>query len=130
LGLSPFLGDLTATLTAKLEAIEFCLCSLSDISSVRPSQALHCIITTRSCGIYLRYAVIYFHLAINMGGVWTRDELLAQVWGADYIAYDRVVDVTIARLRQALGVSGALIETMPGFGYRLAQAEVVQPARS
>ncbi len=51
-------------------------------------------------------------------GVRTRDELLATVWGHDYTGDDKVLDVTISRLRAKLGQPDP-IHTLHGVGYRL-----------
>lgn len=53
------------------------------------------------------------------GLVFTRDQLLSDIWGIDYDGETRTVDVHIRTLRQKLGACGALIETVRGVGYRL-----------
>ncbi|MFC1748117.1 phosphate regulon transcriptional regulator PhoB [Pseudomonadota bacterium] len=52
--------------------------------------------------------------------VYTRSQLLDQVWGNDVYVGDRTVDVHIRRLRKALEPSGRehLIQTVRGTGYR------------
>ena len=57
--------------------------------------------------------------AENKGGVFTRDQLLAHIWGVDYIGETRTVDVHIGTLRTKLGDAGELIETVRGVGYRM-----------
>jgi two-component system alkaline phosphatase synthesis response regulator PhoP len=56
------------------------------------------------------------------GTVFTRDQLLEQVWGTDYFGESRTVDVHIATLRTKLGKSGGMIRTIRGVGYRLERA--------
>lgn len=53
------------------------------------------------------------------GLVFTRDQLLSDIWGMDYDGETRTVDVHIRTLRQKLGACGAMIETVRGVGYRL-----------
>ena len=53
------------------------------------------------------------------GRVFTRDQLLNDIWGYDYTGDTRTVDVHIRTLRQKLGSSGEIIETVRGVGYRL-----------
>lgn len=53
------------------------------------------------------------------GVVFTRDKLLSEVWGIDYIGETRTVDNHIKTLRQKLGESGSRIETVIGVGYKL-----------
>lgn len=55
----------------------------------------------------------------NPGRVFTRDQLLASVWGDDFLGETRTVDVHIGTLRAKLGERGRLIETVRGIGYRL-----------
>lgn len=55
----------------------------------------------------------------NPSIVFTRDKLLSQVWGVEHIVESRTVDMHIKTLRQKLGESGKLIETVIGVGYRM-----------
>ncbi len=55
----------------------------------------------------------------NPGRVYTRDQLLSDIWGFDYDGETRTVDVHIRTLRAKLGSAGSLIETVRGVGYRL-----------
>jgi len=54
----------------------------------------------------------------NKGNVISREQLLDQVWGYDYIGGLRTVDTHINRLRIKLADKGNLIGTIRGFGYR------------
>lgn len=58
----------------------------------------------------------------NQGAVLTRDVLLENIWGYGSESETRTVDVHIRTLRQKLGDSGALIETVRGVGYRMGAA--------
>ena len=55
----------------------------------------------------------------NPGIVFTRDKLLSQVWGIDYLGETRTVDMHIKTLRQKLGGAGKRIETVIGVGYKM-----------
>ena len=55
----------------------------------------------------------------NLGMVFSREQLLQIVWGADYIGESRTVDVHIGTLRSKLGGCGDYIETVRGVGYRM-----------
>ena len=60
------------------------------------------------------------YLALNQGRVLTREVLLDEVWGEDYIGGSRTVDVHIRRLRAKLGTEhDHLIGTVRNVGYRL-----------
>ena len=53
------------------------------------------------------------------GIVFSRDKLLSEVWGVDYLGESRTVDMHIKTLRRKLGDAGSLIETVIGVGYRM-----------
>lgn len=55
----------------------------------------------------------------NPGRVFTRDQLLSQVWDSDYAGETRTVDVHVGTLRTKLGACGEYIETVRGVGYRM-----------
>lgn len=56
----------------------------------------------------------------HRGQVFSREQLLEQVWGYAYTGESRTVDVHIRTLRQKLGPAGAYIETVRGYGYKIA----------
>ncbi|MCP3697177.1 MAG: response regulator transcription factor [Aliivibrio sp.] len=56
-------------------------------------------------------------LASNLGKVFTRDELLDQVWGYNHFPTTRTVDTHILQLRQK--IVGIDIETLRGVGYKM-----------
>jgi two-component system phosphate regulon response regulator PhoB len=51
--------------------------------------------------------------------VHSRSQLLDRVWGDHVFIEERTVDVHVKRLREALGLAGAMVETVRGVGYRL-----------
>ncbi len=55
----------------------------------------------------------------NPGVVFSRDNLMSEIWGMDYIGETRTVDMHIKTLRQKLGSAGSQIKTVIGVGYRL-----------
>ena len=61
------------------------------------------------------------YLLENRGVVLSRDQILTKIWDYNYSGETRTVDVHIRTLRQKLGDAGALIETVRGVDYRLAQ---------
>ena len=56
---------------------------------------------------------------LNPGMVFSRDKLMSEIWGVDYICETRTVDMHIKTLRQKLGNAGGQIKTVIGVGYRL-----------
>ena len=63
---------------------------------------------------------LIYHLASNPNRVYTRDQLLDEVWGFDYYGDSRTVDVHVKRLREKLeGVSEQWsLKTVWGVGYK------------
>ena len=63
---------------------------------------------------------LLFHLASSPNRVFTRDQLLDEVWGFDYFGDSRTVDVHIKRLREKLeGISDQWrLKTVWGVGYK------------
>lgn len=63
---------------------------------------------------------LLFHLASNPNRVYTRNQLLDEVWGFEYYGDSRTVDVHIKRLREKLeGVSDQwALKTVWGVGYK------------
>lgn len=63
---------------------------------------------------------LIFHLTSNPNRVYTRDQLLDEVWGFEYYGDSRTVDVHVKRLREKLeGVSDKWeLKTVWGVGYK------------
>lgn len=63
---------------------------------------------------------LIYHFASNPNRVFTRDQLLDEVWGFDYYGDSRTVDVHVKRLREKLeGVSDKWeLKTVWGVGYK------------
>ena len=51
------------------------------------------------------------------GKVFTREQILSDVWGLDIIVGDRTIDVHIRKLREKIGDN--FIKTVKGVGYKL-----------
>ncbi len=65
---------------------------------------------------------LLFELAENKGNVLTREELMNNVWGVDFIGESRTVDVHIRHLRRKIYSAGGKdidIETIRGKGYKM-----------
>ena len=63
---------------------------------------------------------LLYHLASNPNKVFTRDQLLDQVWGFEYYGDSRTVDVHVKRIREKIdGVSDKWeLRTVWGVGYK------------
>jgi DNA-binding response OmpR family regulator len=53
----------------------------------------------------------------NQTSVFSREDILARVWGNKIIVTDRTVDVNITRLRTKLGKYGQNLKNKSGYGY-------------
>jgi two-component system phosphate regulon response regulator PhoB len=73
-------------------------------------------------GTVVRFTATEFRLlhflALHVGRVFTRDQLMRRVMGEEVILVDRNVDVHIRAIRSKLGAHRDLVETVRGVGYR------------
>lgn len=78
-------------------------------------------IKTRPLDLTYKEFELLRYLAQYPGRVFTREQLLRQVWGYDYFGGTRTVDVHVRRLRAKLGSEyEAMIGTVRQVGYKLA----------
>lgn len=66
---------------------------------------------------YTEFGILHF-LARHPGWVYTREQIVDAVHGADYPVTDRSIDVQMVSLRRKLGAAGDGLETVRGVGYR------------
>lgn len=62
------------------------------------------------------------HLVLNAGRVLSREQLLSQAWGYDFVGGVRAVDSAVKRLRKKIQLTDpdlTLIETVRGIGYKM-----------
>jgi len=64
------------------------------------------------------YAILA-ELATHLDAIVTHDELITQVWGAEYRGSNHYLHTYLGRLRKKLGEYGELLETVTGMGYNL-----------
>lgn len=67
--------------------------------------------------------VILKILAEKPGWVFSREKILANLWGDEKDVFDRTVDVHIKNLREKLGPAGELIKNVRGVGYKISNDE-------
>lgn len=70
---------------------------------------------------YKEFELLHF-LISHPSRVFTREQLLSEVWGTDYYGGTRTVDVHVRRLRAKLGEQEGLISTVRGVGYGFARS--------
>ena len=78
-------------------------------------------VSGREIAINSREYFLLLYLIENKGSVLSRQAILDHVWGDDLDVNDRVVDNTIRRLRESLGIASGQVKTMIGRGYRLTE---------
>lgn len=71
---------------------------------------------------YKEFELLRF-LAGHRSRVFTREQLLSEVWGYDYFGGTRTVDVHVRRLRAKLGDLESLIGTVRNVGYRFISSD-------
>ena len=67
------------------------------------------------------YFLLLFLLE-NKNATLSRERILNRVWGDNLDVNDRIVDITISRLRSALGEASGQIRTVIGRGYKITEA--------
>ncbi|MBO4995344.1 MAG: response regulator transcription factor [Muribaculaceae bacterium] len=60
---------------------------------------------------------ILLKLLSNRGRIFSRHELITEIWPDEVVVLDRVIDVNITRIRQKIGTYGKHIVTRSGYGY-------------
>jgi DNA-binding response OmpR family regulator len=66
------------------------------------------------------YELLVYFVA-NKGIVLTREQIMDNIWGIDYLGDFRAVDSQIKRLREKLGLKAYLISTIRGVGYKFGE---------
>lgn len=72
--------------------------------------------------LHQEFELLHF-LMSHPGIVYSRNQLLYQVWGEDAYFIDRTVDVHITKIRKKLGPYGDFIETVRGVGYKFVRPD-------
>lgn len=80
-----------------------------------------CKLNNRDIELTVKEFQLLFKLASYNGKVFSRDELIEQIWGIDYEGDDRTVDVHIKRIRDKLEAidDSIKIVTVRGIGYKI-----------
>lgn len=60
---------------------------------------------------------ILLKLVRNIGTVFSREEILKEIWPEEVVVLDRVVDVNVTRIRQKIGKYGKYLKSRSGYGY-------------
>ena len=65
---------------------------------------------------FLPFDLLMFFLT-HRNRIYSREEIINEVWDKNVIVTNRTVDTNLTRLRKKLGEYGKHIETRVGFGY-------------
>lgn len=76
-----------------------------------------CTVDGREVNLPRKEFEILLKLLSDRGRIFSRAELLKEIWMDDVVVLDRVVDVNITRIRQKIGRYGKHIVTRSGYGY-------------
>lgn len=73
--------------------------------------------TTRDINLTRTEFDILLFLLSHRNRIYSREEIIRQVWPSDVVVTNRTIDTNIARLRKKIGEYGNNIVTRLGFGY-------------
>jgi two-component system alkaline phosphatase synthesis response regulator PhoP len=73
------------------------------------------------CSLPRKEFELLYLLTSKPNNVFTREQILSQVWSDDVVVGDRTIDVHIRRLREKLGIDN--IKTIKGVGYKFEYKE-------
>lgn len=118
-------------MTARIQAVLRRFGSSNDKRETIRYQALSLDIYSRTVkvdgaaiGLTMKEFDLLVLLAKNRGRIFSREELLETVWGAEYRGGTRTVDTHIKTLRMKLKQEGTSIETVWGIGYKFVDGAV------
>ena len=84
--------------------------------TVIPGMKL-CIVDGTNVKLPKKEFEILLRLLSRRGYIFSREELMKEIWPDEVVVLDRVVDVNITRIRQKIGRYGRNIVTRSGYGY-------------
>lgn len=63
--------------------------------------------------------LLFYKLFSNPGHIYSREELLAEIWGIDSYSIDRTIDVHVNKIREKIVSSDFEIQAVRGLGYKV-----------
>lgn len=84
--------------------------------TIIPSKKL-CVVDGDEVKLPKKEFEILLKLLKNRGRVFSREEILNEIWPDQVVVLNRVVDVNITRIRQKIGKYGSYIKSRSGYGY-------------
>lgn len=83
---------------------------------VIPSRIM-CIVDGKEIKLPRKEFEILLKLLTHRGQIFSREELLKEIWPEEVVVIDRVIDVNITRIRRKIGAYGKHIVSRSGYGY-------------
>jgi two-component system phosphate regulon response regulator PhoB/two-component system alkaline phosphatase synthesis response regulator PhoP len=110
--------ELVARVKAVLRRFENKKSDSQKLLSINPEK-FEVFVEGRSISLTTTEFKILSFLYENKGKVYSREELMNNIWREDRIILDRTIDVHVKNLREKLGKAGALIKNIRGVGYKI-----------
>ena len=83
---------------------------------IMPSKKV-CLVDGEEVKLPKKEFEILLKLVRNIGRIFTREEILKEIWPEEVVVLDRVVDVIVTRIRQKIGRYGKHLKSRSGYGY-------------
>lgn len=83
---------------------------------IMPSKKV-CLVDGEEVKLPKKEFEILLKLVRNIGKVFSREEILKEIWPEEVVVLDRVVDVNVTRIRQKIGRYGKHLKSRSGYGY-------------
>lgn len=80
---------------------------------------LKCTIKDKNIELATKEFLLLYKLAASNGRIFTREQLMNEIWGYDSESYERTVDTHIKRLREKIKTKDLDIVTVRGLGYKV-----------
>jgi DNA-binding response OmpR family regulator len=87
-------------------------------STILDYKTFKCIINKEDINLTKKEFMLLFKLLSSAGQIFTREQLMNDIWGFDSYSYERTVDTHIKRLREKIKTDDFELVTVRGLGYK------------
>lgn len=81
-------------------------------------QTMECIVSKNHIELTTKEFNLLYKLITSSGRIFTREQLMNEIWGYDSESYERTVDTHIKRLREKIKTNSLELVTVRGLGYK------------
>jgi DNA-binding response OmpR family regulator len=81
-------------------------------------KSMKCTINNKDINLTKKEFMLLFKLLSSSGQIFTREQLMNDIWGFDNFSYERTVDTHIKRLREKIDTLDFELVTVRGLGYK------------